>query len=225
MQGYSKRDWFKNLTGSQQFDTVRASTRRRGQRAAIPKEIHFLEGSTAHNCNTAGHLTHISDIDQGPAVDERLGRTCKLVRLEMRCRFMGGATQVVTLGGRIALVLDHEPRGAAAAITDIFNTSMGIMKMASQSFTHRFEVLVDKSVMLKDDWNAFTAGALSPCGHFLTFDMPLNIVVEYSSADTTGAIANVIHNALYVCVGGDAGTDDTTAISCDVEWRLWFVDL
>jgi hypothetical protein len=168
---------------------------------------------TASAINTTGVLVLLNGLAPGTAINQRLGQ---------RTHFTSGALDVnssvtATTGtdqfSRFLVVLDHQPNGAAPAITDVL-TAVGVIAPINLSNRNRFVVVVDKK---------FHLNASAEPGSQKSFHCRMPAFVTTYNTGTAGTIADITSNSLYFIGIGDNAAG-VTAASDTIVSRLFFKD-
>ncbi len=151
------------------------------------------------SCNT---------ISQGVGESNRVGRKCTiksinwryLVNIPTQAGADGSNSDIV----RVVLYLDKQANGAAAGVTDIFESD-DFQSFRNLSNTSRFQILMDRTHDINVQALAGDGAANDSGDKFIsgTFFKKCNIPIEYSS--TTGAITEVRSNNIGVMVFGTQG--------------------
>lgn len=201
----------------------------------LEKKYHeFHQGPTA---KTSGQVvTHqLSLIPQGDTAVKRVGRKAILHNINFRMEVAAGeVTQVASaivshLDFRVALILDKQCNGAAAAFADVFDTTTNsIITRAYQRLDNqnRFQVLYDKRFALNLSEVAqvdatITAGTCKPMygSRVIQKALKVKIPLEFETATTSGALTTLRSNNVYIYV-----TSTNGAWVYNLSTRLRFTD-
>jgi len=170
--------------------------------------------------DTTGSITHVSVVPQGASVNQRIGRKCELKYFQMRGEMRNNATAVHN-NVAVYLVWDEQPNKAMPAITDILDAA-SVYALSKRENVQRFKII--------KKWRAamMGLGATPVTGtEMVTLDeyvrLPKGLVVVPTTADITGAIADVINGALFLVTVGD--TTGAAAAVLQVTCRTGFADV
>lgn len=199
-----------------------ALTRRRPYSAR--KEIKYFEGQWGDTgVTTSGFwCTNINAVTQGTAENQRIGRkfTVRSISVRGEIKLVNTPNQAVTGLAipqwdivRVAVVLDKQPNGTTAAITDIFSigaaSSAGGPGLADmRAFRNmdniaRFDVLMEKFVTVKQTNFPNGGGSAATGVQFYNLYKRCNIPVEMK--DSTGSLANITTNNISVYMIASTG--------------------
>jgi hypothetical protein len=173
-----------------------------------------LSVSTTLACDGTGAVFLLNGIAPGYAIDQRLGRTIILDSISFRILDQVTPTTGLDQYHRILLVEDHQPNGAAPALTDILdsNSTVSMPNLANRA---RFRIIYD----LLDKLNASTEPDSNKS--FVVPRLPLNLRVVFN-AGTAGTVADIVTNSLYLLVVGSLNAGVTagfTTISSRIKFH------
>jgi hypothetical protein len=171
-------------------------------------------GFTATVVNTGGAINILNSMVGGTTVSTRLGRQVTVRKCMVRLGFTVTAATGVDQFQRFLLVLDHQPNGAAPAITDILVTAAPNAQLNADN-AQRFKILHD---------NVFHLNASGEAGSQREVRLlkRLMVPVQYNSGNA-GTVADIATNSLFaVFVGSEAA--GVTAGSVTGTIRTWFTD-
>lgn len=195
------------------------------QAVVVPKRLencckkidkHYVDlGVAAYNTDTTGTITLIATIPTGATQVTRVGKKVILDSLQIRGRFIYGATPGTTLPKACLLIVyDKRPTGALPAITDVL-TAVSSFAFNNDDNSNRFRIVrrIDCSI------------CASNVGHSQNWNIveefiPLNKYAEYKSLGT-GAIADIEEGALYAITVSDIAAG-AAAGSISVAYRTRF---
>lgn len=164
----------------------------------------------AYPCTATGSVTLLSGLATGTDYTGRLGRRIQMMHAEIRGWLIPDDATTNSNLARLLLVLDHQPSGALAAVTDILQASDST-SMYNINNKNRFEILWDQEYAMaatKDVVNQAFAG--SPTTWSVNEVIPIRDQATYSGTGAT--IASVSSNAvLLVSIGTNIATDATNA--------------
>lgn len=176
-----------------------------------------------YNFDTTGNIVHCSIIPQGSTVGQREGRTCLVTAAHIRGQAYTNTTTLVA-GGAMLLVWDNQPNKALAAIDDILDSKSSNSQNKREN-VNRFKIL--------RRWNFAFTGNSNTAGQqtatsFQVVDyyvkLPKGCISVYTTADTTGVIANCIQGALLLVTIGQSGAGAIAPmVACNV--RTSFKDI
>lgn len=168
-------------------------------------------GEATYACDTTGTITHVSIVPQGATAVARDGRTCEITACHIRGLIQSNSTTTIT-SGTLLLVWDQQPNKALAAIDDILDGKKAHLQNKREN-ANRFRILMRRDYALIG--NTTTAGqATSASGYRVEeyIRLPKGCICVYTTADTTGAIANCIQGALlFVSIGQTAAGNSAAA--------------
>lgn len=180
----------------------------------------FDLANAAYVINTTDSLTHLSPVAQGTTVNTREGKAFRCTSINVRGHIAVDTTTILTTYA-VYLVWDYQPNKVIATIANIFDT------VSSFSFPNRENN--ERFVIVKKWYGSLSGNSTTPAtgGEVVPIDdyvrLPMDANVLYTTADTTGAIGNVIQGALYLVTLGNlaAGTNDANA---SLGFRLNFTE-
>lgn len=160
-------------------------------------------------------------IPQGVTESTRVGRTCqvKSLQIHMNGIYVPGADTVGSTTIYIALVLDKQCNGAAAAVTDILTGTNMTTALVNMANSDRFRIIRRWTKCMQA--GAGVSGAFGRDAWQIDDFIKLNFQLEFSS--TTGAITELKSNNLFIIAGSDQTTDDEVTFSGTA--RLRFTDI
>lgn len=173
--------------------------------------------------NTTGTVTHINAIPLGTGDEEREGKTCKVTSIQIKGY---AVTDTATVGDvcRYLVIYDKKPSGVLPAPTDLLNTVScnGFVRWDQK---HRFIVLRDEAFTLAGSYTAPGTGDIVKPIHYINeyIKLSADLTCQWTSSDTTGAIATATEGAIYLLTVGSAaaGTADAE-MACN--YRVSFRD-
>jgi len=180
--------------------------------------------NAAYNCDSTGSLAHISIVPQGTTVNSRVGRKCELSYVQLRGEVTNGSTAKVS-SWALYLVWDEQPNKALAAINAVLDGS------DTYSFPKRENVQRFKIIR---KWTGVCCGnnttaAQQTSNTTVRIDeyvrLPKGLVIVPTTADTTGAMADIITGALLFVAVGNNGTAGTSAPTATLTMRVGFRDV
>lgn len=161
-------------------------------------------------------------IPQGVTESTRVGRKCVIKSIQGRGIFTASPAASATFSPSLhmALVLDKQCNGAAAAITDIFTTADMATNLRFLANSSRFVILKRWDWTQNPSAGATTAYNLNKRN--FSYFRKCNIPIEFSS--TTGVITEIRSNNIFVVGGSDNVAIDDDTVTFQVTWRLKFSD-
>lgn len=146
--------------------------------------------------SSAGQLILLNSSIEGDAAENRSGDEILLKSVKVNGVFNAvDATQVF----RVMLVIDHEPKGLAFALTDLLDDSVitaPCYAFRKMDYKQRFTVLYDQffgSVL-----------ATSSQQHAFKIRQLMNMKTTYYAASNTGTVADISRNSLYLVLISDS---------------------
>ena len=159
---------------------------------------HYVDLATAaYNTDTTGTLTLIATIPTGATQTTRVGKKVVLDSLQIRGRFIYGATPGTSLPKALLLIVyDRRPTGVLPAITDVL-AAVSSFAFNNDDNSNRFKIIRRIDRML-------CASNVAGCTSDLLIEefIRLNKYAEYKSLGT-GAIADIEEGALYAITASD----------------------
>lgn len=184
-------------------------------------EVHAYpqaEDASLHNIHfdTSGSIVHLNPIAKGDSLQERQGDRVFMLRLLLRGAFRA---QVATEGSRSTalslqnatfyVVYDRQPQGALPPITDIFDgaepSSLQRLDTRDRFFIllrHQFQVEVGQIVDTAG--TGYQPVVTSDSYRNVDWNIPISRAAVFTTAESSGAIANVRTGALYAIFVGAA---------------------
>jgi hypothetical protein len=177
-----------------------------------PVDTKAVTNAVSQVCDTTGAITLLDGIAPGTAINQRLGIKVTLDRLEGVLEMGVTSATGTDQYQRWAVVLDKQPNGSAAAITDVYeNTSPAAAKNLANM--HRFQIL--KEVLLP-----LNASAEPGSKRTFKVSIPLNSNVIFN-AGNAGTVADIVTNAVYLITTG-SNVAGATAGSAGGTLRIWY---
>jgi hypothetical protein len=203
-------------------EAIKSSFKRSANPHMSSDEGKYTENSLAMNCDTTGSVQSMSFVAQGTTVTTRIGRKYRLRNFQLRGAIVQGTTAIQNVYA-LYLVWDAQPDGSAIAVTDLLASA------SSYALTNR-----DNSSRLKilKKWTGVLASSGAGTGQADNvavridefFKLPDDCIVQYTAADTTGSVANLITGALYLVSVGNVAAG-TAACTFTGNFRTAFEDL
>lgn len=204
-------------------------TRTGGLYGRFPPELKYFETYTSGTIDTTGepYGVSINLVPQGTTPVTRVGTKFIISRIYVRVVLIGSST-VASVGPiKIALVLDSQANGAAAAFTDIFDTttlSAG-MSFPNLGNSNRFKIMKQwimgvppQPITTNFDSNS---RSYSQFNVVKTYYKKCSIPIMYSVTNTDGAITGIRSNNLQFFAVSDFSDDVITA---NISTRIRFSD-
>lgn len=147
-------------------------------------------------------------VPQGTGDEQRIGRriTIKSIQIRGQAFFAPAAAATAATGCWLYLVMDKQTNGAAAAITDVFTSSVVNTALLNLDNNQRFVILKKWQWVMQPGAGA-TAAYNNSCKN-IEWYKKCNIPIEYSS--TTGAITEIRSNNIFLCAGSNPADDLVT---------------
>jgi len=162
-------------------------------------------GGAATSIDSTGSIFHLNPIAVGTSVNTRQGKAVRMKSVQIRAVVSAGTTTTVATAVHV-LVLDRKPSGALPNINTIFDVAADFTKsMLADTGSTRYKIL--------KRWNhVITGNSTTPATggerHFIDDYVLLPYDAVWTVASTTGVIADMVENALYLVRFSDvaAGT-------------------
>lgn len=195
---------------------------RSGRLAGPNQELKFFDTDTAANFDATGNrITSLNLVAQGTDENDRIGRKCTIKSVHWKglitLAASPSASATASDHGRIILYLDKQTNGAAAAVTDLLeSTATDAFRNLANS--QRFVVLHDSRFTLTSAAAEDSLG-FGPIKRVFNVNKRVNIPLEFSAG--TGALTELRSNNL-ACLFISDGTD---LLSFTGTFRIRFSDL
>lgn len=163
----------------------------------------------------------LNQVPQGNSSITRVGRRLACSAINLRGQIVPGSTGTLC-NAALILVWDRNPNQAAAI--PAFNTVLSAQSpvaLTNKDNAPRFKIL--------RRWNFPVQGNLATIItnqsmiYFDEFVQLKNKVTQFTAADTTGLLPNIVEGALYLYALGDTAAG-TTSASLTLQTRLYFKD-
>lgn len=189
------------------------------RRGVSSKDTGFVDlAAASYAIDTAGTITLVATVAQGPSVNQRIGKRAAWKSLQVRGQAFNGAAASVN-DCAVIFVYDKRPTGALPAITDVLNTSSAI-SMNNDANSGRFSILKRLDFILSGT-PATTMG--EDCAKSMDFFLDLKKKPVVFKAAATGAIGDIEEGAIYmITVGSNAA--GALAATLNVGIRTRFID-
>lgn len=158
---------------------------------------------------------------QGTNGTERIGEKTTVRSIQFR----GVLTYTPTLSNppdttvHMYIVLDRQANGAAAAATDVFTSTNFAIALRARPRSDRFKILWHGEYTL----GSHTTIAANPANPaVLPFSMYKKVNIPIKFSGSTGAVADMMSNNIFLLAGSDGNTDDL--VTCLGTARLMFTD-
>lgn len=187
-------------------------------------ELKFFDTPISFTFDVTGEIPATGQlclIPQGITESTRIGRTCVIRQILVRL-LLNTNPAAVTAGdaGYLALLLDTQCNGTAAAIADIYTPAVALgQAMPNSDNSERFTVLKSWRWSLQPASGVTTAWSVATA--WIAYRYNCDIVLDYDSSLSTGALSTIRSNNVFL-VGGSNSQDDQT--SCVGNVRLYFSD-
>jgi len=196
------------------------------RRALLQKaELKVFDTILAFNFDTTGEIPatgQLCFITTGDTLLNRDGAVVMVKSIQIRgtLTFVPGAAATAAAVPTLYLIQDKQANGAAAAVTDVLNSTDLMLAMPNVPNQFRFKTL------RRWQWNlAATAGVTTAYNNvtatmdeYIEFKKPLQLRYQASA----GAITDLVSNNLFLIAGSNA-QDDTVSFSGTA--RLRFTDI
>jgi hypothetical protein len=192
--------------------------------AMPPIEYKFKDFSLTHTFDATGEIlsnagtaVHFTNIAQGTGESERMGRSIVIKKISIKMYIATSSTQGPDLY-RVALVLDKQCNGAAANITDIWESN-SLISFNNLANSKRFVILKNWDIQIGHTnvtTNFDSNTRFYQTGYkWMKYHKDCDIRIDYDS--TTGAISEVKSNNLFMI--GISAADDQTNYAATVRIR------
>lgn len=220
-------------TGSPTFPKRKAAARmkpfkpaRATQQKALNKaEVKFFDTALSFTFDSTGEVPatgQLSLVAQGAGNQQRNGYLINVKSLQIRgvVAFTPAAAAQAATNAVMHVMLDRQPNGAAAAITDALTSTAIYKALPVVPAQYRFKTLRRIVIPMNSQAGVTTAynGYNTVIDEYIEFKKPIQI--RYNG--TTGAITELITNNLFLFAGSDGSSDDTIAF--DGNARIRFTD-
>lgn len=187
----------------------------RRSRVLVPQELKFFDTAVNFTFDLTGEIPASGQwalIPQGDTESTRDGRLATIKSIQFRGKIIN-VDNTAPLQGILYLwvVLDRQANGAAAAFTDVFDSTDAVSCMIELNNSKRFRILkklVFPMAQLLGDGadSSANAGSAGNTAIPVEFYIPCNIPMDWSS--TTGAITEIRSNNIFICAGAGGSTVD-----------------
>jgi len=209
--------------GWRPFNRVTANTELKVQDLAV----------ATYQVNTTGSITLLAVPITGADFNARIGRRIRLKSLFLRGRIMLEGLNSVTLNqpyiaqaqqGRLMIVFDLQPNGAAPAITDILNTADPASHLNLNN-RDRFRVILDQEFFLDPAvYNtANSTSAWARTGQNVKKYKKINLDMIFNAVNG-GTVADIASGALYMVWIGSAAAGTNTDMNFIGATRVRYQD-
>lgn len=191
---------------------------------AFGGELKFFDTirATAAVANTGVVDANLNIIPQGVLENNRLGRQCKIKRINIRGSIVlpGGTTAATSSDQiRVLLVQDKQANGAVFTVLNVLETN-GTNSHFNLENEHRFKILYDKNYTLSSAGGTNSGAILyGQVTKDLRINMACNIPIDFDNSAGTGAITTQRTNSLAFLMITDNGVATVSYVS-----RLRFSD-
>jgi len=157
----------------------------------------------------AGTIELVNEIDQGTSLTHRLAARATCLSLQLRGLVSSQNTGICYVA--MLLIIDRQPQGALPTILDIFDedTSFAFQRTSTRD---RFSILYRKDFSVEGTSSLMTDSS----GHPVNMLIKMRLPTTYTTDTTSGSIANVKANALYIVTLSNAlvtGTKPAVALN------------
>jgi hypothetical protein len=185
-----------------------------------PVDIKFIDTAAAgYGCDTTGSVTLLNGVATGTDFTNRIGRRIRNIRV--LCRgFMAPESYTSTINNlvRIMIVIDHQPNGAIAGVTDILASSSSMTDI-NISNCKRFSIIKDMTMALGYFSNTATQAVSASMGtEPVVFEQQLNVLSEFLT--TGGTITGLSSNALLLLTIGSVAAG--SGHNLNAYFRIYF---
>jgi hypothetical protein len=183
---------------------------------AVPsQESKFLTMYGGLSCDASGAILLLNGLHLGYAIDQRLGRSVLMDRIDMHLDSSVNASTGADQIQRILLVLDHQPNGAALTITDVLD-SVNPISQPNLANRSRFVILHDDQFVLNASGEPYSQRVNS-------YHHMLNQKIVFNDGNA-GDISDITTNSLYLITFSNVASGSASG-SLSVGVRLSFHNL
>jgi len=186
------------------------------------KEAHYWDANgptTFDNAGGAGGIIHVNAIPMNDTVTGRTGKRVRMKSIALRGIATAGSAGTIC-SASLLIVLDRKPSGALPAVTDIL-VAANAVEMLNDVGSTRFKILKRINMQLIGNSTTVATGMER---HFYDEYVMLPYDAVYDVVGTTGAIAQMRENALYVVGVGTVAAGTTAGVNV-VRCRVRFYDV
>lgn len=152
----------------------------------------------------------------GTQLNQRIGRQIRMVRLEGTVAMMATPTTGKDQRQRLLIVLDKQANGTAPSASDILDT-VTVESLPNLSNQKRFTILYDRRFVRN-------ASAEPGSQAIVNISLPLDGRIVQFNGGTTGTVADIVTNSLYMVVLGSE-VDGATGGTGNYSLRTRFQDV
>lgn len=192
----------------QKSSFIRTGRKRQAGPTAELKFFDTVQSFTVNNRGEVPSTGQLTLIPQGITESTRIGRKCVIRKIQVKLSLTYDP-DVVTSGVAqtfIYLILDHQCNGAAADVTDVFDTGSFENTFENVANSKRFDIL--KTWVHNFTTGAGVSMAFAKVIKQVTFDLRCKIPIEYSG--TSGVLTEITSNNIFLMAGEFLASDDVS---------------
>lgn len=175
----------------------------------VPEELKFFDTAVSFLVDTTLEVPATGQwalIPQGDTQSTRDGRQAVIKSVHFRGIIAGTSTSLQSVVN-FWVVQDKQANGAAAAVADVFTSTVGISAMHNLNNNKRFKIL-HKGVVAPQTVGAAQTATGQNWAWPIEFFIPCNILMDWDS--TTGAITEIRSNNIFLIAGQSVSDDELT---------------
>lgn len=186
------------------FTSIRRDIKRLQRDVNGGAELKFVDFNSS--IATAANLATVAQmytIAQGTNEGERSGMDITIKRMWFKMRITVPTTTTVANSSdvvRIIIWKDKQTNGALPSGTDVLLTTgtAGLNHHYNKDQDHRNVILWDQTFVLNSGAGGGSTTTYSPINKFVEFNRQMNVPIKYNNSVTTGAIASIESNNIYL---------------------------
>jgi len=178
------------------------------------QELKFFDTAVSFSFDSTGEVPatgQLSLIVQGTGNTNREGYLVTVKSLQLRgvVAFSPGSSVLAATNAIIYIMLDRQPNGAAAAITDALTSNQAATALPVVPNQYRFKTIRRLVIPLNSGAGVTTAyNGVNVCiDEYVQFKKPIEI--RYNG--NAGTVADLTTNNIFLFAGSDGSSDDTAA--------------
>ncbi len=190
-----------------------------GGLGASASELKFFDTALSFSIDATGEVPatgQLNLIPQGVTESTRIGRKAVIKSLQVRAQvtFDPAATNVAGNNCTVYLIQDTQTNGAAAAATDVFDSTNFNTALLNMANSGRFRIMKKWKYVFNSQ--AGVDGAYGITIKTLDFYKKCNIPLEFSS--TTGAITELRSNNVFLMASGSVDDGASFVGNCRIRY-------
>lgn len=187
------------------------------------QEMKFFDTTLSFNCDATAEVPatgQLALIVQGTGNTNREGYlvTVKSIQIRGVLSFAPGAAATAASNAIIQVMLDRQPNGAAAAVTDALTTTVMSTGLPVVPNQYRFKTL--KRIVVPVNSQAGVTTAYNNFNVCVDEYIKLKKPIEIRYNGNAGTVADLTTNNLFLFAGSDGSTDDTISFAGTARLRF-----